>query len=216
MNSLEYNKIVSLGSNCEVGIALRSRSLKTESYPFDWIWSNISFIIDIFKNRTKQIDLDSFNLIIGKEHLYLHNHQIMLVHDFDDYVNIVKTEENKNELKSKLKSVTETYNRRLERLTNLCLSGKRILFVRLSKINGPSELKEQDSVEKVIELIHAIEDSYPNLDFKLLYLDYYKGNNEDKAINIHNHPRLLYDIVDRNMESEPVQCFNELGQIKKI
>lgn len=40
-------KIISLGSCCEVSYCIRS-FVSQETYPFDWIWSNIDFVIESF------------------------------------------------------------------------------------------------------------------------------------------------------------------------
>ena len=41
-------KIISIGCNCDVGFFIK-RNFNNEYYPFDWIWSNIDFVINTFE-----------------------------------------------------------------------------------------------------------------------------------------------------------------------
>jgi hypothetical protein len=41
-------KIISIGCNCDVGYFIKN-NFNSEYYPFDWIWSNIDFVINTFE-----------------------------------------------------------------------------------------------------------------------------------------------------------------------
>ena len=41
-------KIISIGCNCDVGFFIKN-NFNSEYYPFDWIWSNIDFVIKTFE-----------------------------------------------------------------------------------------------------------------------------------------------------------------------
>jgi Putative papain-like cysteine peptidase (DUF1796) len=51
-------KIVSLGSACDVGIALQWMRIKEESYPFDWIGngSGLKAVVDILENNFETVN----------------------------------------------------------------------------------------------------------------------------------------------------------------
>ena len=42
-------KIISIGCNCNVRTFLNDNDFSAESYPFDWIWTNIDFVIKTFE-----------------------------------------------------------------------------------------------------------------------------------------------------------------------
>ena len=62
MSKKEINKVISVGSICFSSQFIKDNNLKKESYPFDWIFSNIDMCIDCIN--------DDFNLFLEKKNHY--------------------------------------------------------------------------------------------------------------------------------------------------
>jgi hypothetical protein len=60
-NNIEFDQIISLGHNCAIANALIDISAREYSYPFDWNFTSIDYIIECFNTR--------FNLFFDKKTL---------------------------------------------------------------------------------------------------------------------------------------------------
>ena len=126
---LKYDKYISFGNTCYISKYLKTKGIREEAYPFDWLISNISFITYLLDNSNIDEKIDLIfkieNLVIKKSNkknhiVYLYNiyknikygykGKIRFYHDF--YNNTVSIE-------NQLKGVKEKYKRRLERLIDI-------------------------------------------------------------------------------------------------
>ena len=71
------NYIIPLGSQCFSAFFLKTNNLKKTSYPFDWIFSNPTVIINILDDNFK-IFLDKNYYVIKDENLNQNKHSIYL------------------------------------------------------------------------------------------------------------------------------------------
>lgn len=65
---MKINKIISLGPNCHTAGILKKLKLKNESYPFDWILTNIKIIIETLENN--------FVDYLDKENYYINSNTV--------------------------------------------------------------------------------------------------------------------------------------------
>ena len=110
-------EIISLGGvgGCILAESLRDMNMVT--YPFDWLITTQSFVIDSIENS------DNF-FIFEKEYVYNESYLLaekknaIMLHDFNDFV-------------SEKENVIAKYDRRMNRLKEVFRSKKDVLFVRL-------------------------------------------------------------------------------------
>ncbi len=158
-------KIISLGGigGCELATALRV--LNQPAYPYDWMITTQSFIVNSFHNFDNFFHFDE-KYIYDNEKLLVSDKKAIMLHDFKNF-NLEKQQ------------VIDKYIRRFERL-NKTLSGKdEILFVRIyDNINEaliPMDyynhilIREEEDVQKWDDFIDHLKNKY-NKKIKLLII----------------------------------------------
>ena len=110
-------KIISLGGigGCDLAGALRK--LNQPTYPYDWLITTQSFIIDSFNDFNKYFVFDE-KYVYDTEKLLVYNKKAIMLHDFNNFAF------QKNE-------VIQKYERRFTRLNEALMSDEPILFVRI-------------------------------------------------------------------------------------
>ena len=110
-------KIISLGGigGCELGTALRN--LNQETYPYDWLITTQTFIINSFNNINNFFVFDE-KYLYDNEKLLVYDKKAIMLHDFNNF--FLQKEE-----------VITKYKRRFERLNESLNSDEDILFVRI-------------------------------------------------------------------------------------
>jgi hypothetical protein len=147
-------KIISIGCNCDVANFIKEK-FNIEYYPFDWIWSNIDFIINTFeKDYFEFTECEKLNACWnqGSMHTYIFNNNCkgcedricsaVSVHDADFTPN--------NEYIKKIPLINEKYNRRFKRLYNVLNENEEVILIRkvLDKRQGAVK-KSFDTNEKI-------------------------------------------------------------------
>jgi hypothetical protein len=143
-------KIISIGCNCDVGFFIKKISNK-EYYPFDWIWSNIDFVINTFeKDYFEFTECEKLNAAWApnQKHTYISNNidkkicSALSVHDADS--------QTKNEYLKNIPMINNKYKRRFKRLYDILNSNEEIILIRkvLDKTQNAIE-KNYDSNEKL-------------------------------------------------------------------
>jgi hypothetical protein len=156
-------KFVSLGSNCDVATFIK-QAFKQETYPFDWLFTNIDFIINTFeKNYHEFTECEKLNPVFVEncKYTYIFNNgckgetericSAVSVHDAD-YTNEITFPE-------KISTINEKYKRRFKRLYELFENtNEKIIFIRklLDKEQGAVK-KEYDTVGKINQLFDLIQ-----------------------------------------------------------
>jgi hypothetical protein len=110
-------KIISLGGvgGCQLAEALRK--LNQQTYPYDWLLTTQSFIINSFNNFDKFFDFDE-KYVYDKINLLMYNKKAIILHDFIDFA-------------SQKEEVITKYKRRFQRLNDSLYGNEDILFVRV-------------------------------------------------------------------------------------
>jgi hypothetical protein len=142
-------KIISLGCGCDVRAFLNRNNFSDKSYPFDWIFSNIDFIIQTFeKDYFEFTECEKLNAVWDPPHTstYIYNNgckgktnricSAVSLHDADHL--------NKEQYESFIPFINEKYKRRFNRLYNVLKSGEDVIFIREAR-------KSQTAVNIVLE-----------------------------------------------------------------
>ena len=151
-------KIISLGSNCEVGFFIKHNFSSSEYYPFDWIWSNIDFVINTFENDYFEFtDCEKLNAVWvpPHQHTYIFNNNCngtedricsaVSVHDADFH--------QQPEYILNIPKINEKYKRRFTRLYNVLNSNENVILIRkVLDTNQGAIKKTYDSAEKLNRL----------------------------------------------------------------
>lgn len=96
----EINHICSLGTLCHSASLLKKNNLKKESYPFDWIFTDLNLIKDCLKNDFKEFlnkenyleaeNNKCFNIFYNKSvPIFNHHNPLTVLDDYDYFVRCV-------------------------------------------------------------------------------------------------------------------------------
>jgi len=182
-------KIIGLGCNCDVGFFIKY-NFPGEYYPFDWIWSNIDFIIDTFDSDYFEFtECEKLNPIWSppNEHTYIFNNNCnggidricsaLSVHDADNL--------SKEQYLSNITSINDKYKRRFKRLYDILNSNEEIILIRkvLDKNQGAIK-KSFESDEKINKLSNILSEKF-NSNITICVIDdqnFLNANNLNKNI----------------------------------
>ena len=175
-------EIISLGGvgGCQLASALRIR--KYEAYPYDWLLTSQSFIINSFDNIDKFFTFDD-SYVYQNVNLLCENKNAVMLHDFTHFG-------------SQKTGVIEKYKRRFNRLSETIKNVDRILFVRVMEnlqetlypLNFYDDIfiRECENIQMWEEFIHNIKEKY-KCDCHLLLI-----TNETKYLN---KPEIYKDVT---------------------
>lgn len=189
-------KIISLGCNCEVGFFIKNKFC-SEYYPFDWMWSNIDFIINTFeKDYFEFTECEKLNAIWvpDSKHTYIFNNNCnggvdricscVSVHDADN--------QSQEQYISNIPIINSKYKRRFTRLYDILNSNEDIMLIRkvLDKTQGAVK-NVFDSDEKINYLCNLISNKFTaNITFCIIdnedFIDKTKLNDNIKLFRSFN------------------------------
>jgi hypothetical protein len=156
MEKERYDFAISLGYNCEIANSLISCNARNMSYPFDWNFTKMWKINELFANK--------FSNFFARDSLvearytgnpardkdagttYVHDGKYIYLRNDNNYYN----------------TQAAKYNRRIERLLNILDKDTKILFIRLCY---------EDVCDEHIEFTEILSKHYPNCDYKLLIIN---------------------------------------------
>jgi len=162
-----YDRIVSIGSNCEVTWNIRNHFSTDKAYPFDWWMTPLHSMIELLdaqftglfdkKNICVPPDLKT---VIDKKYNIMHHH------DFQrDEAGLIVS----NKIEEQLSSLKQKYDFLAKRFKD-DLDGKRILFIRNRCGNDPNYLNGdygEIQPEQCIEMHRALSALLPQAKFDI-------------------------------------------------
>jgi hypothetical protein len=186
-------KLISLGGVGGCSLAQTMRRLKQPAYPFDWIISTQSFVIDSIVDKNNFLIFDE-KFIYDKPHILIEKtKRAISLHDFTN-------------LNSQKKGVIDKYTRRFERMYN-SFTEETVLFVRIMDVYNPEIIpggwvlpdifiQENESIDLWKTFLENISKKY-NKQFYLLLIDIYNLNlvSDCPFIIIKKHNCDTYDSV---------------------
>jgi hypothetical protein len=147
-------KIISIGCNCDVGFFIKN-NFNSEYYPFDWIWSNIDFVINTFERDYFEFtECEKLNpvWVSPYQHTYIFNNNCKgenericsaaSIHDADF--------QTPKQYFSNIPLINEKYKRRFTRLYDILNQDENVILIRkvLDKTQGAIK-KSYDTNEKI-------------------------------------------------------------------
>jgi hypothetical protein len=162
-----YDRVVSIGSNCEVTGNIRHHFKTGRAYPFDWWMTPFRALLDVLDARFSGL-FEASNLSIPADRgtVVDTRFNLMYHHDFardeDGRVIVGDVEKQLTELRKK-------YARRADRFINE-LDGKRVLFVRNRCGNDPAYLNGDYGdiqPDQCMEIQRALSALLPHTQFDL-------------------------------------------------
>jgi hypothetical protein len=147
-------KIISIGCNCDVGFFIKN-NFNSEYYPFDWIWSNIDFVINTFEGDYFEFtECEKLNTawIPPNEHTYIFNNNCngdkdricsaVSVHDADF--------QSQSQYISNIPLINAKYTRRFKRLYDALNQDEDIILIRKVLDKTQNAVKQNfDTNEKI-------------------------------------------------------------------
>lgn len=196
-------RLISLGGigGCELAKALRN--LDQLTYPYDWLITTQSFIIDSFNDFNKFFVFDE-KYVYDNTKLLDYNKKAIILHDFNNFA-------------LQKEDVISKYKRRFERLNNCLYENDDILFIRiydnLEENLVPIDyynnilIRDKEDMQKWEQFMNYVQNKY-NKKTKLLIIT----NREDicnKTYNNiiihftkeHNNHKIIYDVIQDTINS---------------
>ena len=185
-------KIISLGGigGCNLAIALRN--LNQQTYPYDWLITTQTFIINSFNDINNFFVFDE-KYVYNDEKLLVYDKKAIMLHDFNNF--FLQKEE-----------VITKYKRRFERLNDSLNSNEDILFVRIyDNLQDKLEpydyyndilIRDEEDIQKWEFFINYIQIKY-NKKIKLLIIT----NKEDICSKTYNNIILFFikELINNNI-----------------
>ena len=160
-----FDRIISIGSDCSVAGGLRNIQFKEFSYPFDWNVTKLKFIKDCFSEKFKNFE-DILDKCEVSRNGYL---------KYDNCIHFYHHDKIMSD------SFKNKYKNRGQRLDNLLSENKKILFVRKG---------QKDTIKDLQILKKIIQNSYPNLKFKILLINNIKEESQQDNLIIHRYQNI--------------------------
>ena len=147
-------KIISIGCNCDVRFFIK-KYFNSESYPFDWIWSNIDFVINTFERDYFEFtECEKLNPITISPHVHTYIFNNNCKGDNDRICSAVSVHDADNQSRSQyisnIPSINEKYIRRFKRLYDILNRDEEIILIRKVLIRSQGAVKKTfDTNEKI-------------------------------------------------------------------
>ena len=143
---MDFDYIISLGFFCGVAQEIERRGFRDESFPFDWVISNLNTVNKLIENKfDKLFDLDYLYKNDESQNVIRHkNYKFDIHHDFDK----------ERGIEEQLKFVSQKYERRINRFYEVLNAENKILFVCYVKDSN------QEEVQRLIDTLNKFECKY--------------------------------------------------------
>ena len=197
-------KLISLGGVGGCNLAFALRKLNQPTYPYNWLITTQSFVIDSFLKFENFFQIDK-EYLHGKRTLLNKNKTAIMLHDFKKF--------DKNE-------VTDKFKRRYSRLKDAMQASEDVLFIRaMEDMEAPMIPKgkyddifkrEEDEIQLWSGFLNQQQNKF-NKEIKMLLL----AHNE-KLVKPTNNPNLFIEYVEKIYGNRRQERPNVGRIVKKI
>lgn len=196
--------IVSLGANCIPAYQALIYGLRSASYPFDWLVSDVEGIIISLKEDFSHFLDRNYCSFTGNWIIDSYS-KISFLHEFHEL-------DEKADIKH-LDFIKAKYQRRIERFRQL-KKHKKVIFMRYATCPEPWTTTSENR-QTAIRLKNALNSFFDNkLDFVLVMLggdDYYKVQWNIKDIRNYYVSAKWHDVASEVMKQNFIPIFKDLG-----
>ena len=178
-------KLISLGGVGGCNLAFALRKLNQPTYPYNWLITTQSFVIDSFLKFENFFEIDE-EYLHGKQTLLNKNKTAIMLHDFKKFDKI---------------EVTDKFKRRYSRLKDAMQASEDVLFIRaMEDIDAPMIpngkyddifKREEDEIHLWDKFLNEQQNKF-NKEIKMLLL----AHNE-KLVKPTNNPNLFVKYVEK-------------------
>jgi hypothetical protein len=197
-------KLISLGGVGGCNLAFALRKLNQPTYPYNWLITTQSFVIDSFLKFENFFEIDE-EYLHGKQTLLNKNRTAIMLHDFKKFDK---------------KEVTDKFKRRYSRLKDAMQSSEGVLFIRAMEDleapmipNGEYDdifKREKDEIHLWDKFLNEQQNKF-NKEIKMLLL----AHNE-KLVKPTNNPNLFVEYVEKTYGNRRQERPNVGRIVKKI
>jgi hypothetical protein len=178
---------VSLGFNCNVALSLKKCKLNKETNIFDYLVSHPKDILYILENNVEDFCKDYIFLDFSmskQKYIITNNNKTNRIYDKNN--NLIFSHDYHYDINNSIIVLQNKYKRRIHRLQNILLKGKKILFIFSGKTNHSDYLNDSHSIltfenksdsktyylylQKISEYL---QNTYPYLNFHILTFNLY-------------------------------------------
>jgi len=187
-------KLISLGGIGGCDLAESLRSLHQEAYPYDWLITTQTFILNSFNEFRKFFVFDP-SYLHNRTNLLTADKKAIMLHDFHQFM--IERE-----------SVVEKYKRRFDRLKEALSSPEPILFVRiydnLEEALVPANyydtilIRDVEDVDRWEEFIVRIQTTSMNPNIRLLLIT------SDESICTRSTPNIILHFTKDHKRSKAI------------
>jgi hypothetical protein len=159
---------ISLGENCTIAAALQEFGLRKAAYPFDWLISTYKSLHNVLEHDFENFLDPSCISVHSDNRAIINTYGLIFTHDFPIIfyprdlgdANPASKDVVHPDWINTLPEVQKKYTRRIERLRDVCMSDKKIYFIRYGGI----------SREEACVLRSLLKEKYTTLDFILVII----------------------------------------------
>tara|TARA_B110000879_G_scaffold122628_2_gene162291 strand:+ start:3849 stop:4547 length:699 start_codon:yes stop_codon:yes gene_type:complete len=214
---------VSLGFNCNVGLALRDCNLKGATNVFDWLVSHPKDILHILKENINEVLIDDpifLDFSMEKQKYYITDHTTMLML-YDKNMNLIFAHDYDGTQESII-TTKNIYKRRILRFKNMLTENNKILFIFSGKSDHQDYINNSHSIISLEdktdckqyffylqELSKYLKTNFPKLNFHILAFNLFNEHSDFEKDNFSY--KYLGDCDGReNMEHRIKEFLNNL------
>jgi len=185
--------IISLGGvgGCNITDALKTLNYLT--FPYSWVVSSQSFVINSFNNYNNFFDFDTKYLHSNHTSvLHTPTKSAVMLHDFNNLHNTIEKD-----------NTIEKYKRRFERLNNTLLNTNKLILIRLpDNLKSPMlpyglydniYIREEEDISKWNDFFIDICNTYPKKEIHLLIITDILSKVINRPLNMHRNMHLIYN-----------------------
>lgn len=208
----KFDKVLSLGYNCDVKNLIYTNGVNQETNFFDDKGTSMWSICDLLKNDFSGLsEIENYGQMnIRERHRILVNKKYYIRFQHESY--LFNEHSNNNKHNNNLFDMFKTLERRADRFKEHLTKYNKILFIRLEECNKGRimypEYKEKNNKEEyeyVLEFSRIIKKKYKNLNYFIIYIStkkYKEYDEENKVITLCNREceEKLIDVFKNNID----------------
>lgn len=188
----KYKYFISLGNRCITTMGLQSIGLKGEAFPFDYVNSQPSWILEYLKHPDSFIPERS--LMVNDNGLLRNSKGVGFLH---------------HDMGAGFETTRQTFKRRFDRLFEVFKSGEKILLVYTSEADVYNEMNSRynDNYGELQKIVKYLEETYSGIDVEILAI--HTNRTYESTPQFHNYTISVDDqFMSDNLETHIPEVYD--------